>query len=232
MQLSLSSLQKIAQVTHQKEELMNSKVEHAYIEGGNVCSVCVCLLFGVNAHEHVQTGTGMRDFVPCQCSKPDWQCFLSSQMFLLWSFSFIRLGQNTKPECWNKLSGFPKAPYLGFWFCSCKEGFQRLLSSPAQGACCHPATKKVEAPPNRRDALGPEGPFSKECTLLWKMLHSEPYCWVLVDHVLDRKKCSELMPRRRRGSDAKLPHTPDHHFSHYLWAAHIGQVKFVSCKQT
>lgn len=45
MQLSLSSLQKIAQVTHQKEELMNSKVEHAYIEGGNVCSVCVCVIW-------------------------------------------------------------------------------------------------------------------------------------------------------------------------------------------
>lgn len=107
------------------------------IQREEMYAVSVCLLFGANAHEYVQTHTGSRDFVLCQCSKPDWQCFLNSQMLLLWSFSFIRLGQNTKPECWNKLSGFPKAPYLSFWFCSCKEGFQRLLSSPAHGACSH-----------------------------------------------------------------------------------------------
>lgn len=34
-------------------------------------AVSVCVLFGANAHKHVQTGTGMRDFVPCQCSKPN-----------------------------------------------------------------------------------------------------------------------------------------------------------------
>lgn len=75
-----------------------------------------CLLFGVNAHTHLYRHT--RHVLPCQSSNPDWQCFLGSQMFLLWTFSFIRFRKNAKHEHWNRLSGFPEASTLNFWFCS------------------------------------------------------------------------------------------------------------------
>ena len=145
MWLSLSSLQKTAQVTHQKEQLMSLKLEHTNTEGGNACRVCVCLLVGVNAYEYVQTRTHTRYFMPCQCSKPDWQCFLSSSMFLPQSFSFIMLGKDSQQQRWNKLSGLSKALYLTFRSCSSQEGLQRVLPIPgARSLLCHPATAKAE----------------------------------------------------------------------------------------
>jgi len=44
------------------------------------------------------TDAHTRYVVPCQSSNPDWQRFLGSQMFLLWTFSLIRFRRNAKHE--------------------------------------------------------------------------------------------------------------------------------------